>query len=214
MVSFVLKNTQKNAKISLSILLIFIGLFLLSFNYFKTIKSNLYNEKNIELSEYVSLTEVPEELQDVEIDDEEVVEVTEKLEETESYIGYVSVPDVNIKRGFLPVGSKYNSVNYNVMLIDGSDMPDVKNGNLILAAHRGNSSVSFFDKLYKLEIGAKAYINYNNKEYTYKLVESYEEPKDGRLTIKRDGSKNVLTLITCTRKNKKTQTIFIFERVE
>lgn len=208
-----LKNTQKNTKISLSILFIFVGLFLISFNYFQGIKSNLYDRKNYELSEYISLTEVPEELQEVEIDDEEVKEVTEELEKKESYIGYLNVPDVKIKRGFLDLNSKYNSVNYNVMLIKGSDMPNVKNGNLILAAHRGNSSVSFFDKLYKLNKGAKAYVTYKNKEYTYKLVESYEEDKDGKLTIRRDGNKNVLTLITCTRKNKKTQTIFIFERV-
>ena len=61
----------------------------------------------------------------------------------------ITMPSVKIKRGFVSPDSKYNSVGYNVMVIKGSKMPDVKNGNLILAAHRGNSSVSFFDKLYK-----------------------------------------------------------------
>ena len=92
-------------------------------------------------------------------------------------------------------------------------MPDVKNGNLILAAHRGNSSVSFFDKLYKLEIGDEANITYNNKVYKYKLVNTYLEEKDGSIAIYRDENKNTLTLITCTKKDKKTQTVFIFESI-
>ena len=92
-------------------------------------------------------------------------------------------------------------------------MPDVKNGNLILAAHRGNSSVSFFDKLYKIKRRDKAIITYGGKTYTYELVSSYEESKDGSLTIKRNANVNTLTLITCTRNNKKTQTVFIFELV-
>ena len=104
-----------------------------------------------------------------------------------------------------------NSVNYNVMLIEGSEMPDVENGNLILAAHRGNSSVSFFDKLYKLKMGAEATVTYQNKNYTYNLVESYTVPKTGKVTIRRNGEVNTLTLITCTRNDKKTQTVFIFE---
>ena len=99
------------------------------------------------------------------------------------------------------------------MLIKGSTMPDVKNGNLILAAHRGNSSVSFFNDLYKLDRRDKAIVTYNGKKYTYELVTSYEENKDGKLTIKRNADVNTLTLITCTRKNKKTQTVFIFELV-
>ena len=92
-------------------------------------------------------------------------------------------------------------------------MPDVKNGNLILAAHRGNSSVSFFDKLYKLNLGDEANVTYNDKVYTYKLVNTYLEAKDGTIAIYRDENKTTLTLITCTRGDKKTQTVFIFELV-
>lgn len=99
------------------------------------------------------------------------------------------------------------------MLIEGSKMPDQDKGNLILAAHRGNSSVSFFDKLYKLKDNARAYITYQGKVYEYELRNSYLEPKDGELTIRRNPNVNTLTLITCTRNDKTTQTIFIFELV-
>ena len=130
-----------------------------------------------------------------------------------NYIGYLDIPKINLKRGFVSLNSKYNSISYNVMLIKGSSMPDVKNGNLILAAHRGNSSVSFFDKLYKLNLGDEANVTYNDKIYTYKLVNTYLEAKDGTIAIYRDENKTTLTLITCTRGDKKTQTVFIFELV-
>ncbi len=138
---------------------------------------------------------------------------TKKVDSKDSYIGILEVPDVNIKRGFLSLDSKYNSIKYNVTLIKGSSMPDVDKGNLILAAHRGTSKVSYFENLYKLKIGSLAYVTYQGKKYTYKLLETYEVPKTGTLTISRDGNKTALTLITCTRNNKKTQTIFNYELI-
>lgn len=213
-----LRNLSKNAKITLSILFIFAGLVLITYTYFDTIKNNVYNDMNIRyIEQQVVLSEPLEEI----IVPEEVTTTvavektttTKKVDARDAYIGYLEVPDVKIKRGFVSPDSKYNSVGYNVMVIDGSKMPDEKNGNLILAAHRGNSSVSFFDKLYKLKRRAKATITYEGKTYTYELTNTYEESKDGSLTIKRNANVNTLTLITCTRNNKKTQTIFIFELV-
>lgn len=204
-----LKKLSKNAKVTLGILLLFFGIFCLTFTYFKSIKLNLFNQKNLEYFEEINISE----------DVDEVDEVNEIKEETTTpiinynYIGYLEIPKINLKRGFVSLNSKYNSISYNVMLIKGSSMPDVKNGNLILAAHRGNSSVSFFDKLYKLDIGDTASVTYNDKVYTYKLVNTYLEEKDGTIAIYRDETKNTLTLITCTRNDKKTQTVFIFEMI-
>ena len=210
-----LKKLSKNAKITLSILFILAGLILVSYNYFAGIKSNLFNHQNIRLMvQQIFIDETLDEINEEDLTNTSVDMEDKKFgNNIDSYIGYLSVPDVEIKRGFVSLDSKYNSVGYNVMLIEGSEMPDVKNGNLILAAHRGNSPVSFFDKLYKLNDGAFAYINYNNKEYKYKLVNRYYEQKDGILTISRNADVNVLTLITCTRNDKTTQTIFIFELV-
>lgn len=184
------------------------------YSYFEGVKANVFNYQNIKLLEQQiviseAIEELNEDMMDFEVDPSDISTSDSK----DNYIGYLEVPDVNIKRGFVSLDSKYNSVGYNVMLIEGSTMPDVKNGNLILAAHRGNSAVSFFDKLYKLSGGAYAYITYNGKKYTYELKKRYYEPKDGNLTIKRNGNVNTLTLITCTRNDKTTQTIFIFELV-
>lgn len=203
-----LEKLSKNAKVTLGILLLFLGIGCLSFTYFKTIKSNIFNEKNLKYFEEVDIAENIEEVVDETVPEETTTPVINY-----NYIGYLDIPKINLKRGFVSLNSKYNSISYNVMLIKGSSMPDVKNGNLILAAHRGNSSVSFFDKLYKLNIGDEANVTYNDKVYTYKLVNTYLEAKDGTIAIYRDENKTTLTLITCTRGDKKTQTVFIFELV-
>ena len=210
-----LKKLSKNAKITLSILLLFLGIVCLTFTYFQTIKQNLFNEKNLRYFEEIDISESVDEVNEEPTIEEPTTEepTTTKPIINYNYIGYLNIPKINLKRGFVSLNSKYNSVSYNVMLIKGSSMPDVKNGNLILAAHRGNSSVSFFDKLYKLEIGDEANITYNNKVYKYKLVNTYLEEKDGSIAIYRDENKNTLTLITCTRGDKKTQTVFIFELI-
>lgn len=203
-----LEKLSKNAKVTLGILLLFLGISCLLFTYFKTIKSNIFNEKNLKYFEEVDIAETIEEVVDEIVPEETTTPVINY-----NYIGYLDIPKINLKRGFVSLNSKYNSISYNVMLIKGSSMPDVKNGNLILAAHRGNSSVSFFDKLYKLNLGDEANVTYNDKIYTYKLVNTYLEAKDGTIAIYRDENKTTLTLITCTRGDKKTQTVFIFELV-
>ena len=203
-----LEKLSKNAKVTLGILLLFLGISCLLFTYFKTIKSNIFNEKNLKYFEEVDIAETIEEVVDETVPEETTTPVINY-----NYIGYLDIPKINLKRGFVSLNSKYNSISYNVMLIKGSSMPDVKNGNLILAAHRGNSSVSFFDKLYKLNLGDEANVTYNDKVYTYKLVNTYQEAKDGTIAIYRDENKTTLTLITCTRGDKKTQTVFIFELV-
>lgn len=203
-----LEKLSKNAKVTLGILLLFLGISCLLFTYFKTIKSNIFNEKNLKYFEEVDIAETIEEVVDETVPEETTTPVINY-----NYIGYLDIPKINLKRGFVSLNSKYNSISYNVMLIKGSSMPDVKNGNLILVAHRGNSSVSFFDKLYKLNLGDEANVTYNDKIYTYKLVNTYLEAKDGTIAIYRDENKTTLTLITCTRGDKKTQTVFIFELV-
>ena len=209
------REQLKNAKILLSILFTLIGLIMIFYSYFAGVKNNVFNKKNIELLEQqVLITESIDEVNEEDFDNTTVdLEDMVDADRVDAYIGYLSVPDVDIKRGFVNINSKYNSVGYNVMLIEGSKMPDQDKGNLILAAHRGNSSVSFFDKLYKLKDNARAYITYQGKVYEYELRNSYLEPKDGELTIRRNPNVNTLTLITCTRNYKTTQTIFIFELV-
>ena len=131
-----------------------------------------------------------------------------------NYIGYLEVPRVGLKRGFLNKDDKYNNIQYNIMISPSSNMPDEERGNVILIAHSGDSYISYFAYLYKLKLGDKAYITYNGKRYAYSLVKIEEEPKTGTIAIHRpDYNTKSLTLITCTKDNDYTQTVYIFNIV-
>lgn len=130
------------------------------------------------------------------------------------YIGTLKIPTIKLERGFLSVNSKYNNVNRNIYTVPGSDMPDEENGNLMLASHSGNSSISFFKNLYKLKLADDVYLNYNGKEYHYKVRNIYTDSKTGDVKVVRNKYVNTLTLITCTKNDNKTQTIYICELVK
>ena len=200
---------QKNAKITLSILFIFIGIVLLSYNYLGMKKSNLFSEKNIKLVEQQII--LPEEVRTLDEDDLDEPTITEPAPDAAGYIGYLSVPDVNVKRGFADFDSPLNTLSKNILLVEGSTMPDVDKGNLILAGHNGHSRVSFFNDLYKLKEGAHAYVTYNGKLYNYVLKRTYDVPKVGTINIQRNVDVTTLTLITCHRTDNHLQVVFIFE---
>lgn len=127
------------------------------------------------------------------------------------YIGYLEIPKINFKKGFVDINSQDNAVNKNITIISGSKYPDVEKGNFIIASHSGTGVNSYFKNLYKLSNNDKAYIYYKNVKYTYKIVKIYKQPKDGTVAIYRDYNKTTLTLITCTKNDKNTQTVYILE---
>ena len=204
-----LERLSKNAKITLSILFCFIGIFLLSFTYFDSAKKKVFDNEN---KRYIEQTVIVNDLiQTIDVEEHERKPINYDAKGRYDYIGYLSVPDVNINRGFVSLTNPYNHVDYNIMLIEGTDMPDKKNGNVIIAGHNGHSSFSYFNELHNLSLGASAIVDYNGKKYTYKLVDVYNVPKVGTVNIKRNMDVSVLTLITCTYKSNTEQTVFIFE---
>ncbi|MBQ9071673.1 MAG: sortase [Bacilli bacterium] len=210
----------KNSTIILiGIVLILIGLTLGLSEYFKEKKNKAFTEMNVLLYE----NEMPESIQtETEYIEEEVPPVEENASEENSsqleeikydFIGILEIPKINLKNGFLDIGSKYNNVDYNVTVINGSTFPDQENSNLILAAHSGNCYICYFDSLYQLSKGDIAYINYNNAKYSYELVKTYEVDKDGTVAIYKDSNKSSLVLITCTRNSNTKQTVYIFDLI-
>lgn len=137
---------------------------------------------------------------------EEVKE--EKPKKEKQYNMIIEIPKISLKKGLCKVNESCNKVSRNIQVIKESDMPDIKNGNLILAAHNGNSSVSFFNTLNKLKLNDTIYVYYKNVKYEYKLASSYEIKKSGNAIIHRDGSKTTLLLITCKRHTDK-QIVYI-----
>lgn len=130
-----------------------------------------------------------------------------------NYLAFLEIPKINLNQGILPKTSYYNNVNYHVQILDISDLPDVINGNMVLAAHSGSSNIAYFKNLYKLTKDDKAYIIYNNKKYSYQVVNIYNQVKKGSLNIYRDLTKTTLTLITCTKNDNTTQTVYLGELI-
>lgn len=215
-----LKRIRKNKNIDRKeqlIKLVASFIFLIgSFMYIGRIAYNYY----VELRDYNKAQEFlnigKEEVEEVKVDiDEEEIKEQPKQEEKKTfnynYIGVLEIPKINIKRGFLNIKDKGNNVNKNLQVIKGSDMPNVKNGNLIIAAHSGNSYISYFKNLHKLSNDDVAYVYFNNIKYTYKVVGKYDAEKNGKVTIHRDNKKNTLTLITCSQTDKTKQIVYILE---
>lgn len=131
------------------------------------------------------------------LNDEDEVSRNEKYD----YIGFIEIPSIELKRGFLDKENKYNDVKYNIEIIDMSE-----NG-IIMAAHNGNSYYSYFDNLKKLELGDTIYIYYNNKKYVYIYSDYYEVEKTGYVDVYRDNTRKNIVLITCKDQNK--QSVFV-----
>lgn len=136
---------------------------------------------------------------------------TQNYQDIESYIGYLEIPKINFKRGFYDINSSLNNVESNIEIIKGSSLPDVINGNLIIAGHSGTGWKAFFRNLYKLEIGDEAIVTYAGLNYKYQIKDIYKQKNTGKVAIKRNYDITTLTLITCTKDDSSTQTIYIAE---
>lgn len=216
-----LKRKKENNKGSNSQLIIVGSFFILlsisivSVNLF-TDYINKQTEKDL-IKQYY---ETEEYIVDVPVVEEEIVQEEQQVEEKKedkkvevNYIAVIKIPKIGLEKGLASKDSYWNNVNRNIQILTESDMPDVDKGNVILAGHSGNSGVSYFRKLNKLQIDDKVSISYNGKEYVYKMVNSYEIEKNGYAHILRNAEKTTLTMITC-KHNTNKQLVVICELVE
>ena len=212
-----IKNIKKSQVLLFGSLLIFIGLFSLFWNNINSLKEEIYSDMLISFSD---TTKKVEKVKEVPISNE--VKTIEKEKDKKrkkqyapidysKYLGVLRIPKINLKRGFHSTKSRYNNIEYNVTLLKGSTMPDVKNGNLVLIAHSGDAWISFFENLYKLKVGDKAYIDYKGRTYTYKIKKIYTVPKNGYVSIVRNYNRTTLTMITCTKNSDTKQSVYIAE---
>ena len=209
---------SKNKKIIFSIIILIIGILITFSEYFNSKKIRVYDYINeLYYNESLDINELDSTIEEeiLENNEDEVVEDTKQYNFTYdiNYIGYLNIPKINFNKGFTSIEDEFNDVSKNIQILSSSDYPDKDNGNVIIAGHSGNSSVSFFNKLYLLEIGDLAYIKYNNKNYTYQISNIYKVDKTGKVEIKRNKNSKTLTLITCTKDDKLTQTIYIADLI-
>lgn len=208
---------SRELKITISIIIVIIGIIVLASEYLNSKKIAVYDYMN-EL--YYNVSDAnPEEINNdteennEEKDSEETSYKFDIKEEESIYIGYLSIPDINLKKGFTTKESKYNTISKNIEILSASDYPDKENGNVIFAAHSGNSSVSYFNKLYLLNIGALVYITYDNVNYTYRITDIYTVNKSGTVEVRSNKDKSNITLITCTKNDNTTQTVYLGELI-
>lgn len=212
------KKLKKSQILLLGSLLVFIGGFVLTKDYLVKMKDEVFAEMKADagISDNLSSEEMKEETADVPIADNlsnESTATSQPVVDYSKYLGVLEIPKIGLKRGFYNIGSRYNSIEYNVTMVQGSTLPDVVNGNLILMAHSGWAAISYFEYLYNLKLGDYAYVTYNGTKYAYKLVNIYDVEKNGKVKIVRSYNKTTLTLITCTRNNDNAQTVYILELV-
>ena len=224
------RKIKKSQILILGSFLVFVGVLFIFSNDLLRIKEEVFNDMNIlilgknnDVSEEI-IEEVPEvdNVVDESLNNDVVVEDNSNIVKEEpkeevidynKYYGVLEIPRIGLKRGFYNVDSKYNDIEYNVAMVRGSKMPDVDKGNLILMAHSGDAYISYFAYLYKLSIGDYAYVTYNGNQYKYQIVNIYDVPKNGTVSIVRNYDKTTLTLITCTKDNDYSQTVYIAELV-
>ena len=202
--------------ITISVILIFLGITLISINFITTKRDEVFSMINL------SLLEEKEEEENIDVETSDNSEVIIEENNTnnanenviyEYYLATLEIPKISLSRGFYNKTSSLNTLANNIKILKESSYPDETNGNVILAGHSGNYYNSYFGNLWKLEIGDLAYINYNNVKYTYKITNIYTDSKDGSVIIRRNPNKSVLTLITCTKDDESTHTIYILERI-
>ena len=212
-----LKRKEKNNKsqlIRVGSFLILLGISVISINSILNF-INIQNEKDL-IKEYYENEEYIVDVPVVEEETPQEEQFEEKKEEKKvevNYIAVIKIPKIGLEKGLASKDSYYNNVNRNIQILTESDMPDKEKGNVILAGHSGNSSVSYFRKLNKLQNNDEVIISYKGKDYVYRMVNSYEIEKNGYAHILRNAEKTTLTLITC-KHNTNKQLIVICELIE
>lgn len=213
------KGLRKSQLLLIGSFLVFIGIFIFFYNHLIFLKDQVFANMEIAIAGLNLPTEEEEEVDTPVADnisdgsDGTVYQQSAKEIDYSKYVGVLEIPKIGLKRGFYNTDSKYNSIEYNVSVVAGSTMPDVPNGNLMLMAHSGDAYISFFAYLYRLNVGDSAYVTYQGKKYRYNIVNIYTVPKTGKVAIYRNYNKTTLTLITCTKNDDTTQTIYIAELV-
>ncbi|MEG2464116.1 MAG: sortase [Malacoplasma sp.] len=192
---------RKNKKLYIiGIFIILFSIGISSIPFFIENNENMKEEEKIE--EFLKIDKI-EKIQNI----DEVKEIKEV--KVNNYNMVIEIPKIDLYKGLYNLDSKYNNVAYNIEILKESDMPNVTNGNFILASHNGNSSVSYFEKLTNLNLFDDVYIYYENVKYNYQITDFYEVNKNGIIEIKREHDETVIVLITCKKNTKDKQLVYV-----
>lgn len=167
-------------------------------NYVYIYLNNNYNKQNVDkyIKETSTIVENEEIIQAEETNNEIKDENNKENNKTINYTAILEIPSINLKQGVINSTKNFNSINYAISVDKHSNYPD-KEGNFILYAHSGNSSIAYFRNLNKVNINDKVYVYYNGIKYEYIITNKYDIKKTGSANIIKSNTDKYITLITC-----------------
>lgn len=125
----------------------------------------------------------------------------------------LSIPKIKLKTSIYRIDDDMNDVDKGVELLT-TDTPDQDNSKIVLASHSGSSKISYFKKINKLKKGNLISLKYEDVNYNYKYEKRYSIKKNGTAKIVTKKNKKSLVLITCDKKNKKKQWVYIAYQID
>lgn len=111
------------------------------------------------------------------------------------YIAVLNIPKIELKRGLVNFTSKLNDIKFNIEILDNSLQTDDYH-QVILAAHSGDSDISYFNNLENLIAGDSIILDYNGYSNIYRVSSIYETKKTGKIAVP-SYEEDTIILITC-----------------
>jgi len=175
------------------IFFMFMGLSILVYNHYSKINDIKVEEEKIE--EFFNIAE-EEPITNI-VDNTTQESAEERTIKNDDYIAILEIPKIDLKKGLVDKDSYQNNVDRNIYTLKETIYPnDEVNSHIILASHSGNSSVSYFRYINRLNLNDIVYIYYKNTKYIYSIIDKYEIEKNGKLQLKHSNNSNI-TLISC-----------------
>ena len=113
----------------------------------------------------------------------------------------IYIDKINLNQNFFSY--KESNVDHGIIYLKESDF---LNNFYILAAHSGNSRISYFKNIYKLNKGDIIKLTVDNKELIFIVYDKYYANKNGKIVLEKN-IKDVLYLTTCDKYNNNRQLI-------
>lgn len=194
--------------------LIGISLILLSliiFIIYKNVEKNIIIIEQKQVDTFIENNNNPSKTKD-NVDNNKVVNKSFNNYIKEEYLMVLEINKINLKKGLYNINSNKNKVSKNIEILTNSNMPNEDNSTIILASHSGNSKISYFKNLYKLENNDIITLYYNSMKYNYIINKKYEINKTGHLEINKKKNTKTLILITCNANDKTKQLVIESEQ--
>lgn len=120
------------------------------------------------------------------------------------YMFSIYIPKINLSSKVYSHKCEKNNVNKNIYLANNYDL-DKQNGSMVLAAHSGNSVISYFDDIDILRNDDDIIVEDALNIYSYKVDSMFNINKTGIFNYQ--NKDRYIYLVTCSKKDKRKQLV-------